>query len=202
MRVTVGDDIKSGYFLLGSVNRDSIDVLLAELIVHHCVKKAAGTKVLGVPAWARQRAGNRGRQHNVFSSTKHVGISPGALCRLVVYVYRAVLGNVLPSFLTQAMDKTSAAAHLSWAVFMPCQRVCYSQKRKKARASYFTRLNPLDPRLPERVTGVDKTGTRIKTSVTVERPLTFFLNGQKIVTAMTIGDYPEYLAIGYLLNQN
>jgi FdhD protein len=28
------------------------------------------------------------------------------------------------------------------------------------------------------------------------------LNGQEIVTAMTIGDYPEYLALGYLLNQN
>jgi FdhD protein len=32
--------------------------------------------------------------------------------------------------------------------------------------------------------------------------LTIFLNGQEIVTAMTINDYPEYLAIGYLLNQN
>src|SRR5664280_2404903 len=32
--------------------------------------------------------------------------------------------------------------------------------------------------------------------------LTIFLNSQEIVTAMTIGDYPEYLATGYLLNQN
>src|SRR6202043_1418527 len=32
--------------------------------------------------------------------------------------------------------------------------------------------------------------------------LTIFLNAQEIVTAMTIGDYPEYLALGYLLNQN
>jgi len=38
--------------------------------------------------------------------------------------------------------------------------------------------------------------------VTVERALTIFLNGQEIVTAMTIGDYPDYLAIGFLLNQN
>jgi FdhD protein len=36
----------------------------------------------------------------------------------------------------------------------------------------------------------------------VERPLTLFLNGQEIVTMMTIGDYPEYLAVGYLINQN
>ena len=36
----------------------------------------------------------------------------------------------------------------------------------------------------------------------VERALTIFLNSQEIVTAMTIGDYPEYLALGFLLNQN
>ena len=36
----------------------------------------------------------------------------------------------------------------------------------------------------------------------VERPLTLFLNEQEIVTMMTICDYPKYLAIGYLLNQN
>jgi len=72
----------------------------------------------------------------------------------------------------------------------------------KDRDSYIIRPDPLDPRLTERVTGVDQTGARIETSVTVERALTIFLNSQEIVTAMTIGDYPEYLAIGYLLNQN
>ena len=34
-----------------------------------------------------------------------------------------------------------------------------------------------------------------------ERPLTIWLNGQEIVTAMTIGDYSEYLAVGFLSNQ-
>ena len=72
----------------------------------------------------------------------------------------------------------------------------------KDRDSYIIRPNPLDTRLTERVTGVDQTGARIETSVTVERALTIFLNSQEIVTAMTIADYPEYLAIGYLLNQN
>ena len=72
----------------------------------------------------------------------------------------------------------------------------------KDRDSYIIRPNPLDPRLTERVSGVDQTGARIETSVTVERALTIFLNSQEIVTAMTIGDYPEYLAIGYLLNQH
>jgi len=67
---------------------------------------------------------------------------------------------------------------------------------------YLIQPDPLDPRLTERVSGIDQAGAKIQTSVTVERALTIFLNSQEIVTAMTIGDYPEYLAIGYLLNQN
>ena len=62
--------------------------------------------------------------------------------------------------------------------------------------------NPADPRLTRRVTGQDQEGNPIETSVVVERPLTLFLNGQEIVTMMTIGDYPDYLAVGYLVNQN
>ena len=61
---------------------------------------------------------------------------------------------------------------------------------------------PDDPRLTQRVTGQDEKGAPIESSVVVERPLTLFLNGQEIVTMMTIGDYPEYLAVGYLINQN
>ena len=34
----------------------------------------------------------------------------------------------------------------------------------------------------------------------IERPLTLFLNGQEIVTVMTVGDYPEFLAVGYLFD--
>jgi FdhD protein len=67
---------------------------------------------------------------------------------------------------------------------------------------YVIRPDPADPRLTERVKGIDQSGAAIETSVTVERALTIYLNSQEIVTAMTIGDYPEYLALGYLLNQN
>src|ERR1700734_457826 len=67
---------------------------------------------------------------------------------------------------------------------------------------YLVRPDPQDPRLTERVRGIDQTGAAIETAVTVERALTIFLNSQEIVTAMTINDYPEYLALGYLLNQN
>lgn len=62
--------------------------------------------------------------------------------------------------------------------------------------------DPADPRLTARLAGVDQDGRAIETSVVMERPLTLFLNGQEIVTMMTIGDYPDYLAVGYLLNQN
>ena len=74
--------------------------------------------------------------------------------------------------------------------------------RTMADDDYLLRPDPLDPRLTERVRGVDQTGAPIETAVTVERALTIFLNAQEIVTAMTINDYPEYLALGYLLNQN
>ncbi len=62
---------------------------------------------------------------------------------------------------------------------------------------YLIRPNPSDPRLTERVSGIDQTGAPLTTSVTVERALTIYLNRQEIVTAMTIGDYPDYLVIGY-----
>jgi len=71
-----------------------------------------------------------------------------------------------------------------------------------ANDSYRIKPDPLDPRLTERVRGVDQTGAAVETAVTVERALTIFLNAQEIVTAMTINDYPEYLALGYLLNQH
>src|SRR5215212_9032568 len=62
--------------------------------------------------------------------------------------------------------------------------------------------DPHDPRLSERVGGTDQSGAAVEINVPVERPLTLYLNAQEIVTMMTIGDYPEYLALGYLLNQN
>ncbi|MEM6375488.1 MAG: formate dehydrogenase accessory sulfurtransferase FdhD [Pseudomonadota bacterium] len=61
-----------------------------------------------------------------------------------------------------------------------------------------------DPELPalsRQITGVDQDGQPVETAVVEERPLTIFLNSQEIVTAMTIGDYPTYLALGFLRNQ-
>ena len=66
----------------------------------------------------------------------------------------------------------------------------------------LVRPNPADPRLTQAVDGVDQNGAPVRTSVPMERPLTLFLNGREIVTMMTIGDYADCLAVGYLLNQN
>jgi len=62
--------------------------------------------------------------------------------------------------------------------------------------------NPDDPRLSVAVSGVDQEGNCVETDVVTERPLTLFLNAREIVTLMTIGDHPDLLAVGYLLNQN
>ncbi len=55
--------------------------------------------------------------------------------------------------------------------------------------------------LTRQVVGTDQTGAPIALHVVEERPLTIWLNGREIVTAMTIGDYPQYLALGFLANQ-
>ncbi|MCF6320540.1 MAG: formate dehydrogenase accessory sulfurtransferase FdhD [Rhizobiaceae bacterium] len=52
------------------------------------------------------------------------------------------------------------------------------------------------------VDGIDQDGNQTTISVVTEQPLTLYLNGQEILTMMTIGDYPELLAVGYLLNQH
>jgi FdhD protein len=67
---------------------------------------------------------------------------------------------------------------------------------------FAVRPEPDDPRLTRTVSGIDHEGKRVETAVVMERPLTLFLNGREIVTMMTIGDHPDYLAVGYLLNQN
>ncbi len=62
--------------------------------------------------------------------------------------------------------------------------------------------DPDDPKLSRPVAGIDHDGEPVEIPVVYERPLTLYLNSQEVVTMMTIGDHPEMLAVGYLLNQN
>jgi len=57
-------------------------------------------------------------------------------------------------------------------------------------------------RLTKEIDGINEAGETIKLPVVNEVPLTIYLNKQEIVTAMTLGDMPDLLAVGYLLNQN
>ena len=57
---------------------------------------------------------------------------------------------------------------------------------------------PQAPGLTRRVAGRDHTGAAVEIAVVEERPLTIFLNSREIVTAMTLGDHPRWLALGFL----
>ena len=61
--------------------------------------------------------------------------------------------------------------------------------------------DPKNKQLTALVTGINHFGEISEIPVVTERPLTIYLNSQEIVTAMTIGDYPSLLALGYLKNQ-
>tara|TARA_R110002110_G_scaffold6407_45_gene32033 strand:+ start:917 stop:1798 length:882 start_codon:yes stop_codon:yes gene_type:complete len=69
-------------------------------------------------------------------------------------------------------------------------------------SEYLIAPDPQAVRLTRAVAGRDHNGAETTIRVVEERPLTIFLNAQEIVTAMTIGDYPEYLALGFLRNQH
>ena len=68
-------------------------------------------------------------------------------------------------------------------------------------ADYLIAPDPTKAGLARRVEGYDQTGACVSLDVVEERPLSIWLNAREIVTAMTIGDYPEYLALGFLRNQ-
>jgi FdhD protein len=51
------------------------------------------------------------------------------------------------------------------------------------------------------VTVTDQSGQLRTVQVASEKPLTLFMNDDKIVTLMTLGTHPKALAIGYLINQ-
>ena len=72
----------------------------------------------------------------------------------------------------------------------------------KKKEKYLVSPNIKDKSLITQLKGIDENGKWVKSKVINEKSLTIFLNNQEIVTLMSIGDHPKYLAIGYLLNQN
>ena len=51
------------------------------------------------------------------------------------------------------------------------------------------------------VDAVNERGETVPTAIAGEHPLTLYLDKRELVTLMTLGAAPEYLAIGYLRNQ-
>ena len=62
--------------------------------------------------------------------------------------------------------------------------------------------NPHAAGLTTSLRGVDASGQPIDLPVVTEKPLTIYLNRQEIVTAMTLGDRPQQMAVGFRYNQN
>ena len=73
--------------------------------------------------------------------------------------------------------------------------------KKFSVADYLISPNISDKALFGNVLGIDHNREEVSMEVIEEKPLTIYLNSQEVVTAMTIGDHPEYLAIGFLYNQ-
>ncbi|MEM7216274.1 MAG: formate dehydrogenase accessory sulfurtransferase FdhD [Pseudomonadota bacterium] len=67
---------------------------------------------------------------------------------------------------------------------------------------FLLKPDPHDEALTAPVRGIDHDGNPVDMRVVHERALTLFLNSQEVVTMMTIGDHPELLALGYLINQS
>ena len=63
------------------------------------------------------------------------------------------------------------------------------------------RLSSAGGPLLREISVVDETGERRRLQVPVERPLKIIIDGQELVTLMTLGARPELLVLGYLRNQ-
>lgn len=55
--------------------------------------------------------------------------------------------------------------------------------------------------LTQRVAVVDEFGARSEVHIPAERDLTVYVDKRELVTLMTLGAHPEWLTLGYLLNQ-
>ncbi len=72
---------------------------------------------------------------------------------------------------------------------------------KTAITDYIIAPGLSDTGLTRIVKSIDQHNNTVEINVIEERPLTIYLNKREIVTAMTIGDHPKYLALGFLRNQ-
>lgn len=70
-----------------------------------------------------------------------------------------------------------------------------------SRGAALPRLSQARQALTCEITAVDESGQQRVLAIPVERPLTLYVDKRELVTLMTLGARPEWLALGYLLNQ-
>jgi len=76
------------------------------------------------------------------------------------------------------------------------------QRRQDGGKSYWLRPDPDNDSLTVPLKAVGRNGELIESRIAAEHPLVVSLNGREIVTLMTIGDHPDLLAVGHMLNQD
>ncbi len=67
---------------------------------------------------------------------------------------------------------------------------------------FHVKPDPEDTSLYRSIEGYDQDGNKFISPIIHETPLSISLNDQRVITAITIGDYAKELAVGYLLNQS
>ncbi|MCY4031002.1 MAG: formate dehydrogenase accessory sulfurtransferase FdhD [Hyphomicrobiales bacterium] len=64
------------------------------------------------------------------------------------------------------------------------------------------RPEPDNAALSRSMVALDQDGKQREVAVVCERAYTLYLNSQEIITVMTVGEHPRWLALGYLRNQS
>ena len=158
---------------------------------------SAGMRVRSVEMEA-QRASIESVNRTVHSRSKARSAKTEALHALFDRLMRTLIAKMgaLPSSKDRERDSSKVRQYTQ-------ERWVENPERAKETVmeEFLVRPTPDDPRLSTAVEGIDHEGRRVVTDVVTERPLTLFLNAREIVTMMTIGDHPDLLAIGFLLNQ-
>jgi len=76
-----------------------------------------------------------------------------------------------------------------------------SSARDLPQAKAATVLTQAKDALTREIEILDQHGQRRRIAIPVERPLTVFVDKRELVTLMTLGEAPELLVLGYLINQ-
>jgi FdhD protein len=71
----------------------------------------------------------------------------------------------------------------------------------KASTTYYPKMSAAGLSPTHKVPAVSENGKQVEVDIAGELPLTIRIDNREIVTLMTLGTYPEELALGYLRNQ-